>query len=192
MRKGATVRELGLGQAVDRAIEDAMARDESIVLIGEDVPMLRAAIFARFGPERVLAAPISEAAFVGAAAGAAMAGLRPVVELYMVDFVAVAFDEILVAVGRAANTQGYGLEELGISVTPARRRGSCGPGVLLPRSPSLHILPACWSAGRPSCVPERRRFFLTAGKMGLIYATFFGSGIPGPAPVREYTTEIYG
>ena len=89
------MRELGLGPAVDRAIEDAMARDESIVLIGEDAPLLRAPLFARFGAARILAAPISEAAFLGAAAGAAMAGLRPVVELYMVDFVAVAADALI-------------------------------------------------------------------------------------------------
>ena len=87
--------ELSLGRAVDRAIEDAMARDDSIVLIGEDAPMLRAPLLARFGADRVLAAPISESAFFGAAAGAAMAGLRPVVELYMVDFIAVAFDAVL-------------------------------------------------------------------------------------------------
>ena len=89
------MRELSLGQAVDRAIEDAMVRDESIILMGEDAPMLRAPLFARFGAERVLATPISEAAFFGAAAGAAMAGLRPVVELYMVDFIAVALDSVL-------------------------------------------------------------------------------------------------
>jgi pyruvate dehydrogenase E1 component beta subunit len=86
---------MSLGRAVDRAIEDAMVRDPSIVLIGEDAPLLRAPLFARFGPDRVLAAPISESAFVSAAAGAAMAGLRPVVELYMVDFIAVAFDAVL-------------------------------------------------------------------------------------------------
>ncbi len=89
------MRDLSLGQAVDLAIEDAMARDETIVLIGEDAPMLRAPLFARFGADRVLAAPISESAFFGVAAGAAMAGLRPVVELYMVDFIAVAFDAVL-------------------------------------------------------------------------------------------------
>ena len=87
--------EMNLGQAVDRAIEDAMARDNSIVLIGEDAPMLRAPLLARFGADRILGAPISESAFFGAAAGAAMAGLRPVVELYMVDFIAVAFDAVL-------------------------------------------------------------------------------------------------
>lgn len=86
---------LGFGEAIDRAIEAGMARDDRIVLIGEDAPLLRAPLYARFGAERVLAAPISEAAFVAAATGAAMAGLRPVVELYMVDFVAVALDAVL-------------------------------------------------------------------------------------------------
>jgi len=90
-----TMPDMSFGSAVDLAIEHAMVRDDSILLLGEDVPMLRAPLLARFGADRVLAAPISEAAFLGAAVGAAMAGLRPVVELYMVDFVAVAFDAVL-------------------------------------------------------------------------------------------------
>jgi acetoin:2,6-dichlorophenolindophenol oxidoreductase subunit beta len=89
------MRELGYGQAIDQAIEDAMARDHTIVLLGEDAPLLRSALYTRFGGDRVLAAPISEASFMAAAAGAAMAGLRPIVELYMVDFIAVAFDAVL-------------------------------------------------------------------------------------------------
>ncbi|MDH3497383.1 MAG: pyruvate dehydrogenase [Gemmatimonadota bacterium] len=87
--------ECTFGRAIDLAIEHAMARDATIVLIGEDVPMLRAPLVARFGTGRVLAAPISEAAFLGAAAGAAMGGLRPVVELYMVDFIGVGLDAVL-------------------------------------------------------------------------------------------------
>ncbi|MBN1337309.1 MAG: pyruvate dehydrogenase [Deltaproteobacteria bacterium] len=98
------MRELGFGQAIDQAIEDAMARDESIVLMGEDLPLLRAALYARFGAERVLAAPISEAAFLGTAVGAAMAGLRPIIELYMVDFLAVALDALL---NHAAKLAGF-------------------------------------------------------------------------------------
>jgi pyruvate dehydrogenase E1 component beta subunit len=94
-RVEAVVVELSLGRAIDTAIERAMQRDDTIVLIGEDVAMLRAPLLARFGCERVLNAPISEAAFVAAAGGAAMAGLRPIVELYMVDFIAVAFDAVL-------------------------------------------------------------------------------------------------
>jgi pyruvate dehydrogenase E1 component beta subunit len=96
--------DLGLSEAIDQAIGDAMARDPSIILMGEDLPLLRAPLSARFGAERVLGTPISESAFVGAAVGAAMAGLRPVVELYMVDFVAVAFDALL---NQAAKLDGF-------------------------------------------------------------------------------------
>ena len=70
--------------------------------------MLRAPLFARFGADRVLAAPISESAFFGAAAGAAMAGLRPVVELYMVDFIAVAFDAVLNHIAKLEGFSGGG------------------------------------------------------------------------------------
>jgi pyruvate/2-oxoglutarate/acetoin dehydrogenase E1 component len=81
--------------AVDRAVAEAMAADERIVLIGEDVPMLRPGLMARFGPGRVLGAPISEAAFTAAGVGAAMAGLRPIVEIMIADFIACAMDAIL-------------------------------------------------------------------------------------------------
>jgi pyruvate/2-oxoglutarate/acetoin dehydrogenase E1 component len=89
------VTRIGLGEAVDLAIEEAMANDPTIVVVGEDVHLLRPGLFSRFGAERVLAAPISENAFLGAAGAAAMAGLHPIVELYMVDFIAVAFDPLI-------------------------------------------------------------------------------------------------
>jgi pyruvate dehydrogenase E1 component beta subunit len=116
------VAELSLGQAVDRAIEDGMARDDTIVLIGEDAPMLRSPLFARFGADRVLAAPISESAFFGAAAGAAMAGLRPVVELYMVDFIAVAYDSVLNHIAKLEGFSG------GKWKAPLVIRAPCGGG----------------------------------------------------------------
>lgn len=81
---------IDLGAAIDGALETAMAADDTIVVIGEDVPMMRSGLFARFGPQRVRAAPISESAFLGAGVGAALGGLRPVVEIMFVDFLAVA------------------------------------------------------------------------------------------------------
>ncbi len=82
-------------QAVDDALAQAMADDERILVFGEDVPLLRRNLLVRFGPERVRATPISESAFLGAGVAAAMAGLRPVVELYMVDFLGVCMDALL-------------------------------------------------------------------------------------------------
>jgi acetoin:2,6-dichlorophenolindophenol oxidoreductase subunit beta len=89
------MRRLGFSEAIDDALGQAMAADPGIVLLGEDVRGLHSGLFARFGRERVLNTPISEAAFLGAAAAAAMAGLRPVAEVMLVDFIAVAADALL-------------------------------------------------------------------------------------------------
>ncbi len=86
---------LMFGEAIENALAQAMAEDDRILIMGEDAHTLRRNLFVRFGRERVRATPVSEAAFVGAAVGAAMAGLRPVVEVYMVDFLGVAMDALL-------------------------------------------------------------------------------------------------
>ena len=82
-------------QAVDDALAQAMADDPSIILLGEDTPLLRRNLLVRFGPGRVRGTPISESAFLGAGVAAAMGGLRPVVEIYMVDFLGVCMDALL-------------------------------------------------------------------------------------------------
>jgi len=86
---------LEFGAAIDTAVATAMADDERIVVFGEDVPLLRRELLLRFGPGRVRATPISESAFLGTAVGAAMAGLRPLVEIMLVDFLGVALSALL-------------------------------------------------------------------------------------------------
>jgi pyruvate dehydrogenase E1 component beta subunit len=81
--------------AADSALAQAMAKDARIIIIGEDTRAIRANLFVRFGQNRVRNTPISESAFLGAAVGAAMAGLIPVVEFYMADFLSVALDALL-------------------------------------------------------------------------------------------------
>jgi len=109
-------------EAVDRAVAEAMAKDERVVVMGEDVPMLRSGLLARFGPGRVLGAPISEAAFTSAGVGAAMAGLRPVVEIWMVDFVACAMDAVLNHMAKLEAFSGGGWK------CPMVVRTGCGGG----------------------------------------------------------------
>ena len=92
--------ETSYRDALRLALDDAMVEDGSIVIIGEEVGVYGGAygvtkgLIDKFGPERVIDTPISEAGFVGAGVGAAMAGLRPVVELMYVDFAGIAMDQI--------------------------------------------------------------------------------------------------
>ena len=83
--------ELRYNRAIASALGDAMDEDPTIILFGEDVTGggvygATRGLKDRFGLERVMDTPISEAAFVGAAVGAAMSGLRPVVEISFMDF----------------------------------------------------------------------------------------------------------
>lgn len=82
-------------EAIESVIAEHMAANPAIVVFGEDVQLIRRNLYARFGAARVRNAPISEAAFLGAAVAAAMAGLRPVVEIMMVDFLTVAVDALV-------------------------------------------------------------------------------------------------
>src|SRR5436190_11243196 len=88
-------------QAVARGIAQEMERDDSVVLIGEDVGAaggvfkLTEGLIDQFGPDRVRDTPISEQAIVGAAMGAAMTGLRPIAELMFSDFFAVTWDMVV-------------------------------------------------------------------------------------------------
>lgn len=102
-------RTLSFQQAINEALDQEMARDESVILMGEDVAGGQGApgemdawggvmgvtkgLYAKYG-DRVMDTPISESAFIGAAIGAATSGLRPVVELMFNDFLGVCFDQI--------------------------------------------------------------------------------------------------
>ncbi|MEJ7929401.1 alpha-ketoacid dehydrogenase subunit beta [Ramlibacter sp. AN1015] len=92
---------LRYAHAVNLALADAMAADERVVVLGEDVAQAGGSFKAtrglleRFGPERVIDTPISEAAITSAAVGAAMAGLRPVLEIMFMDFITLAMDGLV-------------------------------------------------------------------------------------------------
>jgi pyruvate dehydrogenase E1 component beta subunit len=109
-------------QAIDDALAQAMADDLRIILLGEDIPLLRRNLLVRFGPKRVRGTPISESAFLGAGVAAAMAGLRPVVEMYMVDFLGVCMDALL---NHAAKVEAF---SGGKWTAPVVVRAPCGGG----------------------------------------------------------------
>jgi len=116
------VTRMRFADAIDAAVEAAMARDPRVVVLGEDVHAIRAPLYARFGPSRVLPAPVSEAAFVGAAVGAALAGLRPVVELMLVDFLGSCLDAVLNQMAKVEAFSG------GRWRCPLVLRAACGAG----------------------------------------------------------------
>lgn len=92
---------LGFGRAVNRALADAMDADPTVVVWGEDIANAGGSFGAtrglldRFGAARVVDMPISEAAFTGAATGAALSGLRPVVEIMFMDFSTLVMDAMV-------------------------------------------------------------------------------------------------
>ena len=116
------MRTMFFSQAIDDALGQAMADDLRIVLLGEDIPLLRRNLLVRFGPKRVRGTPISESAFLGAGVAAAMAGLRPVVEMYMVDFFGVCMDALL---NHAAKVEAF---SGGKWTAPVVVRAPCGGG----------------------------------------------------------------
>ncbi|MGA2509632.1 MAG: transketolase C-terminal domain-containing protein [Candidatus Acidiferrales bacterium] len=89
-------REMMFAEAIAVAIMEEMQRDPNVVFYGQNMAMTDRDPFARkFGKDRVRITPISETAELGIAIGAAMSGLRPIVELYMAEFMLVAFDEVI-------------------------------------------------------------------------------------------------
>src|ERR1700747_3088158 len=87
-------------EGIRQAIFEEMDRDPAVVALGEDIGVYGGAfkvtegLLARFGPERVIDAPISETAIVGAACGMGYLGLRPIVEMQFIDFIACCFNQV--------------------------------------------------------------------------------------------------
>jgi pyruvate/2-oxoglutarate/acetoin dehydrogenase E1 component len=93
--------QLRFSHAINRALVDAMSADPSVVLFGEDIAApggpfgVTRGLLEKFGSNRVRDTPISEATIAGAAVGAAMSGLKPVVEIMFMDFITLAMDALV-------------------------------------------------------------------------------------------------
>ena len=92
---------LSFGRAINKALGDALELDPTVILLGEDIGDAGGSFGAtrglkeRFGATRVIDTPISEAAIAGAAVGAALSGLRPVVEIMFMDFTTLVMDAMV-------------------------------------------------------------------------------------------------
>src|SRR5207247_8627487 len=145
-------RNITYQQAINEALAQEMERDPTVVVMGEDVAGgmeapgeddawggvlgVTKGLYPRF-PDRVLGTPISESAYIGAAAGAAASGLRPVAELMFVDFLGVCFDQIFNQAAKFRYMFG------GRAVTPMVIRTMYGSGIRAASQHSQALSPLC-------------------------------------------------
>jgi 2-oxoisovalerate dehydrogenase E1 component beta subunit len=121
------VPEITMLEAIRQALYEEMERDPAVVMLGEDIGVYGGAfkvtegLLARFGPERVIDAPIAETAIVGAACGMSYLGLRPVVEMQFIDFIACCFNQVTNFVAKSHYRWG--------APVPMVLRGPSGGGV---------------------------------------------------------------
>ncbi len=101
MREATPTRQITMAQAVNEAMREEMLRDETVILMGEDVAeagspfKMFSGLVDEFGTDRVMDTPIAEAGFTGIAVGAAMTGLRPVVDIMFGDFITLVMDQMV-------------------------------------------------------------------------------------------------
>ncbi|MDT7892241.1 MAG: alpha-ketoacid dehydrogenase subunit beta [Thermoproteota archaeon] len=100
------MREITYAEALREALREEMRRDERVIILGEEVGLFEGVykvtqgLLKEFGPKRVIDTPISEIAIIGVAAGAALAGLKPVAEIMYMDFLAIAADQIVTHIAK--------------------------------------------------------------------------------------------
>lgn len=122
-------KQMAFREAINLAMTEEMRKDETIFLMGEDVGIYggdfgtSVGMFEEFGPERVKDTPISEAAIAGSAIGAAITGLRPIVDVTFMDFITIALDAIVNNGAKNNYMFGGGLK------TPVTFRVASGSGI---------------------------------------------------------------
>ena len=211
-------RELTLSQAINEAIRQEMRRDPTVIVIGEDVAgaagrahlglvdawggALRATrgLVQEFGPERVIDTPIAEMGFVGAAVGAAMTGLRPIVEIMFVDLIGVCYDQIVNQAAKMHYMMGGQISLPMVIRTAFGSRGdkrTYGGGAAAQHSQTLYAVLA-HVPGLKIVVPStayNAKGLLTAairddGPVVVMEHKFLGFAAKGDVPPDAYTCPI--
>ena len=134
-------------EALRRALDEELMRDDRVFLMGEEIGRFEgsykvtAGLWAKYGPKRVRETPISEEGFVGAGIGAAMLGLRPVVEIMTVNFILVAMDMVINHAAKVSTMFGGKVQVPMVIRTP----GGAGAQLTAQHSQSLEV----WFAHTP-------------------------------------------
>ena len=204
MTASAPVRELTTARAISEGIAQEMARDPRVFVMGEDVAKYGGifgatqGLLEQFGEQRVLDTPISETAFIGAAIGAALEGMRPVVELMFVDFFGVCMDQIYNHLAKNTYMSGGNLR------LPVTLITACGAGYndAAQHSQTLYgtfahlpglkvVMPSTPHDAKGLMIQAIRDdnpviYFMHKGVMGLGWMTMLEASA-GPVPEEEYT-----
>ena len=144
------VREIGFGQAIREAIAEEMRRDPTIVLMGEDVAeagttfKVLTGLVDEFGKDRIIDTPISEPGFCGIGVGAAMTGMRPIVDIMFGDFMCLIMDQVVNQAAKFRYMLGGG------PTVPLVIRGPQGGGIRLAAQHSQSL--EAWFAHVPGLV----------------------------------------
>src|ERR1700678_3028741 len=192
------VRELTLGEAVREALAEEMRRDPRVFIMGEDVAEAGTAfkvlngLVQEFGPERVLDTPISEAGFTGIGVGAAMTGLRPVVDIMFGDFSTLVMDQMVNQAAKAHYMSGghWKVPMVMRTTLGATRRSAAQ------HSQSLHAW-FCHVPGLkvvlPSTPYDAKGLLKTAIRDDspvVFFEDKMSYKLKGPVPVEEYTIPL--
>ena len=192
-------REISFVEALNEAIRGEMERDETVFLMGEDVGLtggifqVSKGLFDAFGEERVRDTPISEASFVGCGVGAAIAGMRPIVEIQIFDFVALTMDMLVNQAAKFRFMLG------GKPNVPLVVRGPQGGGIRLAAQHSQSL--EAWFTHVPGLVvvapstPYDAKGLLVSAIRDDNPVIFLESkmlylGQPGPVPEEHYAIPI--
>lgn len=211
-------RELGFGPAINEALRQEMQRDPTVIVMGEDVagaagrahlglmdawggPMRATrGLIAEFGAERVIDTPISEMGFVGAAVGAAMTGLRPVVEVMFIDLIGVCYDQIINQAAKMHYMMGGKVKLPMVIRTTYGTRGdkrSYGGGAAAQHSQTLYATLAHVPGLKvvaPSTAYNAKGLTIAAirddGPVVMLEHKFLGASAKGHVPEEAYTLPI--
>ena len=125
--------EIYYSKAVNEALDEELARDPNVIMIGEDIGCYGGAfgvskgLWEKYGPERLWETPISEGSITGIAIGAAMMGLKPVLEIMFMDFVALALDQMMNSAGKLHYMYNGQVNVPMVLRTPGGAKGGYGP-----------------------------------------------------------------
>ena len=188
-------RTITFGEAVNEALAEEMRRDERVFIIGEDVGEAGTAfkvllgLIDEFGPERVLDSPISEPGITGLGVGAAMTGMRPVVDIMFGDFATLIMDQM---VNQAAKTHYMSGGKLKVPLTLRTTMGA-GRRSAAQHSQSLHAwfshIPGL-KVAVPSTPYDAKGLMKTAIRDDnpvVIFEDKMMYALKGPVPAEEYT-----